>query len=65
MIGVGKTAVAHCAGKRGHGTRDGTSRGEEILDELGTTMAAAEPKQVVQHQHLTVAPRAGTDANVG
>src|SRR3546814_3300481 len=62
---VGKAAVAHGRNVGLHRTGDGTAFGKEILDELRPPVAAVQAEDVVQHQHLAVAVRAGADADGG
>ncbi len=57
-----ETAVAHGVGKGTGCTGHRAAFGKEILTNLAA-MTAVQAEEIVQHQHLAVALRAGTDAD--
>ena len=61
MLFVGEAAVAHRVGKGAGGTGHRATFGKEILDELRAAMTAVQAEEIMQHQHLAIALRAGAD----
>src|SRR5690606_23232236 len=57
-----EAALAHRVGIGADRAGNAAAFGEEILDELRRAMAGVQAEQVVQHQHLAIAARAGADA---